>query len=111
MKYFFSFLTLFFSLALYSQNTRILVEGTFDDWENIAIAYTDVTGDDGPSSIDFGKLQITNDEEFLFFRIEVGKEINLQSDNNVTFYIDTDNDPSTGIPFNGIGAELSYNLR
>lgn len=111
MKYFFSFLTLFFSLALYSQNARILVEGTFDDWENIAIAYTDVTGDDGPSSIDFGKLRITNDEEFLFFRIEVGKEINLQSDNNVTFYIDTDNDPSTGIPFNGIGAELSYNLR
>ncbi|MCB0851768.1 MAG: T9SS type A sorting domain-containing protein, partial [Bacteroidetes bacterium] len=60
--------------------------------------------------IDFGKLWITNDQENLFLRIEVGGEINLQDNNYITLYLDTDNNASTGIPAHGIGAELSYNF-
>ena len=38
------------------------------------------------------------------------KEINIQSDNSITVYLDTDDNASTGIPFNGIGAEITYTI-
>ncbi len=108
MKYLNIILLLLFSNLLISQSTRILLDGHFSDWDNVSVAHTDSNGDDGWSNIDFGKIWITNDEQYLFIRIETGSEFNLQSDNTVTLYIDTDQNPNTGRPFNGIGAELTY---
>src|SRR5690606_16519148 len=76
MKYIaFSLFFLLFSVhSLFGQ--MILIDDDFSDWQNTPAAYTDTNGDNGFSSIDFGKLWINNDEAFLFFNIEVTYEIN-----------------------------------
>ncbi len=107
MKYIFTLSLLLLNLSSFAQN-RILTDGEFNDWTNFNIAHTDPGGDNGNSGIDLGNLQIHNDEEFVFFSIETGSEINLQDDNELAIYIDTDENPNTGLAANGIGAELVY---
>lgn len=110
MKYIFLFFSLVFSsIVSYSQN-RILVDGIFDEWEQYPILYTDATGDGGISGVDFGQLQIYNDDEFIFFLLETGVEINLQDLNDISVYLDTDNNSNTGFAINGVGAELVYSF-
>jgi hypothetical protein len=74
----------------YAQATRIIVDGVFSDWNNLSPLYADPCGDQHSGSIDFGRLWIANDERFLFLRVEVGAEINLQDLNDITLYLDTD---------------------
>ena len=92
-NYFFFFFLLVFSSV---SGQRILLDEDFSDWQNIAIAYSDDIGDNGNSNIDFGDLWISNDDAFLFLRLEVGVEINLQNNNEITLYLDTDNNSTTG---------------
>ncbi len=103
-----AFILLFFTAILLTGQSRILIDDDFSDWQSIPPAYTDTNGDNGFSNIDFGKLLIYNDADYLFFNIEVGDEINLQESNEITIYIDTDNNDTTGISVNGIGADLYY---
>lgn len=109
-KLWFFILAWSFLLQLLAQNTSILIDGIFSDWDNTTPLHIDTPGDDDNSNIDFGRLWVSNDQDFLFIRIEVRKELNLQSNNQITLYLDTDNDASTGLNINGIGAEISYNL-
>ena len=109
MKFIFSLLLLLSTNLLIAQS-RIFLDEDFSDWDNIPVAYEDPTGDTGSSGIDFGKIWISNDEDFLFLRFEVGKEINLQDFNSITLHMDTDNDPSTGFGIGGIGSELNYSF-
>lgn len=101
------FVILLCSVGANAQN-RILVDGEFADWTNQATLDTDASGDGGSSGIDFGKVQVANDRDFVFFYVEVGSTINLQDFNDVTIYIDTDNNANTGSPASGIGADLIY---
>ena len=91
-----------------SQAARIWMDGYFSDWDSIAPIYTDQSGDQQSGDIDFGVLKVVNDDRFVFFYIEIGGESNLQDDNEITLYLDTDNNASTGIPINGIGAEVKW---
>ena len=101
-------ITLFIPLLAQAQSKRILLDEDFSDWENIDVSYTDPTGDQTSGSIDFGKLWIGNDDAYLFMRIEVGAEINLQDLNEIVLFIDTDNNPSSGLSVSGIGADLEF---
>ncbi len=109
MKYLAILSFVFSSILSFSQN-RILVDGIFDEWDDYPVLYDDATGDGGFSGIDFGQLQIHNDNDFIFFFLETGNEINLQDLNNISIYLDTDGDINTGFSINGIGAELVYNF-
>jgi len=91
-----------------SAQERIILDESFDDWSDVPVAHTDASGDG--SGVDFGQLWLANDDDFFFFRIEVGNEINIQNQQEVIFFVDTDNNSSTGTSFNGIGAELVFNL-
>ncbi|MEL6252339.1 MAG: endonuclease/exonuclease/phosphatase family protein [Bacteroidota bacterium] len=106
---FLSLLCLSFSF-IQGQSNRIILDEVYDDWANIPELASDPIGDQGSSVIDFGKLWMSNDEDFLFFRIEVGPEINLQDNNEVKLYLDTDNDLNTGLSSGGIGADLVYHF-
>ena len=101
-------LSLFFSSIVSFSQDRILADGIFDEWDEYPIIYADAAGDGGFSGIDFGKLQVFNDNEFIFFLLETGAEINLQDFNNISIYLDTDGNTNTGFSINGIGAELVY---
>lgn len=94
---------------IYPQATRIFLDGQFQDWQNLTPLYADPLGDFGQDEIDFGSLWATNDNRFLFLRIRFGLGmINLQSNNNVTIYLDTDHSAQTGLQKFGLGAELEW---
>lgn len=108
----FRFLYILFVLlgsALTLSSQQIILNEDFSDWaqDNIS-SFTDPIGDASFTGIDFMDVKICNDEDHLFLYIDIIKEINLQSNNNITLYIDTDNNPNTGLPKNGIGAEIVY---
>ena len=85
----------------------ITIDGQFPDWANVPLAYSDMEGDG--MSADFADVKITYDQEFLFiyFNYHNG-EFLMQDWNEFHLYIDADNNASTGLDFNGIGAELDW---
>lgn len=109
MRFFCILFFCLFSLAGIAQD-RILIDGRLGEWDSRPILYTDAAGDAGVSGIDFGELKITHDEQYVFFSLEVGPQINLQDNNNLTLYLDTDENAATGLAIAGIGAEVEYTL-
>ncbi|MFH1735638.1 MAG: endonuclease/exonuclease/phosphatase family protein, partial [bacterium] len=87
---------------------RILLEGQFDDWDAIEPLYDDPIGDQVTGDLDLGRFWVANDEEYVFFCFEIGVEIILQEGNDVTLYLDTDNDSETGDAINTIGADTYW---
>ena len=101
---------LLFIISCSKQPNQIYIDGRFTDWQHLSPAYEDNIGGHLTGKIDFGKLWITNDAEYLYLCIEVGTKINLQDDNEMVVFIDTDNDSSSGERINGIGADLVYHF-
>ncbi len=91
---------------LYAANP-ITIDGLFDDWDSVSVAYTDATGDG--SQADFGTLKVTNDgtKLLLYVTFEDGEHL-LQNNNDLRLYIDVDHDSTTGISIHGMGAELEW---
>ncbi len=104
------FFHVFWPSQAYPQAARISVDGLFSDWDGLSPLHIDIFGDQNSGLLDFGRLWCANDERFLFLRIEVGGERNIQNDNDITVYIDSDNSASTGSEVYGIGAELEWNF-
>ncbi len=90
---------------LFSQEQRILLDEVYTDWDDISGV---VDLGDAISGTDFIQLKVTNYGNYLFLLLEIDEEINLQTDNSIKLYIDSDNDETTGISINGIGAEIEY---
>lgn len=101
------FLSLIFIHFLDAQN-QIILDESVSDWEEVPVLYEDLKGDGISNGIDFDQYWVNNDDQYLYFRIELGQELNFQSENDLAFYIDIDNDPETGFPVDGIGADLRY---
>jgi endonuclease/exonuclease/phosphatase family metal-dependent hydrolase len=91
-----------------SQGERIVIDGEFLDWDHLTPACTDPIGDEMTGDIDFGRLWASYDGQYVFLSLEVGAEINLQSLNQITLYIDTDGSSHTGTRIDGIGADLEW---
>lgn len=102
------FLSVTGSHAAMSQSTVITMDGRFDDWGPGLAMLNDP--DAPPTGIDLQSMQVTNDEAYLYIRLSVGAEIDLQDDlvpQTIRLYIDGDNNASTGnVPQAGYGAEL-----
>jgi len=84
----------------------IQIDGYFDDWDALTAVYDDSNDDAGP--VDFGRIWVANDQDYLFFRFETEGEVQPDEQQNMRLYIDTDMNASTGTAFNGIGAELMW---
>jgi hypothetical protein len=87
-----------------SQAAPIVVDGKGDDWSGLSERYDD-TGD---GNIGIERLWMAHTEQHLFLRLMVGRPIDLLEDNELTLYLDTDNDPTTGEAALGLGAELQW---
>ena len=85
----------------------ITIDGQFQDWDNVSVAYADGQADG--MSADFADIKITYDMDFLFiyFNFHSG-EFLLQDNNAFHLYIDSDHNSETGLDKNGIGAELHW---
>lgn len=97
------------ALLGYSASAQnIFIDEDYADWSDAMLLMEDTNGDGPANGIDIGKVWAANDQEYFYLRIEVGKDINIQSNNELTLYIDADNDLQTGRKINGIGAELEW---
>lgn len=89
---------------------QIFLDDTFDDWKDAKETFFDLSGDVPAGFIDFSNVSISNDDRYLFVYFKINKEINIQENNDITLYIDLDNNENTGRKVNGIGAEIIYNF-
>ena len=105
-------LVLYFGMGIgtvFAQAARIGLDGYFDDWQNLAPLHTDAAGDAGNDQLDLDQLWAANDGDYLFIRFSMrSDEISLQSGNDLTLYLDTDNNSNTGLKVAGLGAELAW---
>ena len=90
--------------GLYAQSLPISIDSKFDDWTDKAAEWLDATNDG--DDMDFLRMQVANDENHLFIKLELSEEINLIEDHKLTLYLDTDQNVATGNFFNGIGADV-----
>jgi len=104
------FFLLLCSLQFWSQ-TNIVLDESFEDWENVEV-FTDF--DDYPG-LDLLEIQVSNDEENIYFRFSIDKEVSLVNElqeHLLRFYLDTDQNPATGKNLNEVlGADFVFDFR
>jgi len=84
----------------------ITLDGDFDDWAALSPVHDD-SGDNG-GTVDFGRVWVANDQDYLFIRFEIEGEVQSDEQQNMRLYLDTDMNSGTGISLNGIGADLMW---
>ena len=83
--------------------SAIAIEGTFDDWTGVPLAFTDPQ--DSTESTDYKDVYVTNDEDYLYMRVTLHTPSDLGIFYN-NIFIDADDDASTGYAFSGLGSEM-----
>jgi hypothetical protein len=83
---------------------HITIDGAFADWAGVPVAATDDEGDAG-EGFDLRDIYVANDDQYLYFMVKIYPS---STNANYTqfhhhFFIDSDNDPSTGFG----GAEMA----
>jgi endonuclease/exonuclease/phosphatase family metal-dependent hydrolase len=92
--------------TLFAQSNQFQMDGFFEDWENIDF----IEKEANPStSIDLVELSASNDEHYLYLRIQLDREILFQQ-GEIRVWIDTDNNSGTGQGIRNIGSELYYHF-
>ena len=82
--------------------STIQIDGSFDDWAGVPIAYQD--GVDLPTATDYESVAITNDATHLFVRVTLHAPSDLGIFYN-NIFVDGDNNTGTGYPFR-VGSEM-----
>jgi endonuclease/exonuclease/phosphatase family metal-dependent hydrolase len=88
-----------------AQPAPIYIDGDGDDWSSVPVRQSD-TGDGEGLALE--RLWVAHTERHLFLRVEVSRALNLQEGNDLTLYLDTDDNPETGRATLGLGAEVSW---
>ncbi len=78
----------------------ITIDGAFTDWDDIPVISTDPV--DG-TTVDFANVRVANDENYLYVRFTLHNSASPFSDFNSHLFLDTDNNPATGLPVSGAG--------
>ena len=97
--------TLAFSSGAYAGTYKhITIDGSFDDWAGVPVAYTQ--DPDTTLSIAYTNVYVANDENYLYIRFAISTSDNpFQSTENMFF--DTDADTATSYPAGGyVGSEM-----
>ncbi len=98
--------------ALAGTSLPVTVDGDFGEWSGLEPLASDRMDDGRPGGVDLGRLWAANDEQALYLRFEVGSETLLQNPigeplgNRLRLYLDLDSSAATGLPVEGLGAEL-----
>jgi hypothetical protein len=86
---------------------RITIDGSFADWTGVPVAATDAEGD-ALRGFDLKEIYVANDDQNLYLRVVIypsSTNANYNASHH-QFFIDGDNDPSTGRGDLGLGAEM-----
>jgi hypothetical protein len=82
--------------------STIFIDGSFDDWAAVPLAYTDNV--DLPTASDYQNIFITNDANYIFIRVTLYAPSDLGIFYN-NIFLDGDNDSGTGYNFR-VGSEM-----
>ena len=85
---------------------QIILDEDVNDWSEINTEFIDPMGDS--NGLDVIRFKVHNDNLFLYFFLEFNSEFDLQENNDLVLYIDTDNNPETGTSRNGIGYDFEF---
>ena len=80
----------------------ILIDGTFDDWAGVPLAYSDAV--DQLTASDYKDIYITNDTDYIFIRVTLHSPSDLGIFYN-NIFIDADNNSASGFSFR-VGSEM-----
>ena len=81
----------------FGQDSQIVIDGEFNDWENVDSINDPLDFVNNIDMIDFISISITNDNNFLYIKFKASNEFDLIDwPYNLSLFIDTDNDNSTG---------------
>lgn len=89
---------------------QVRLDGSFSDWNTLTASYQEVTEE--LETPDLSAFTLSNDEEYLYLKIEADKEYKLHDREypsnpaEVEIYLDTDNNAATGFAVEDMGAEL-----
>jgi hypothetical protein len=80
----------------------ITLDNTYTDWDGIATATTDATGDGDP--VDFTEVYVANDDDYLYIRFTLDTATALNGTGSQIFIgIDNDNNTATGYDVYSLG--------
>jgi len=96
--------------AAFAGGVAVTLDGAFDDWTSAAQDTSDPSGDDGVSGIDFTRLELAHDQDWLFLRFDTTVEVQPDEQQDIVLYLDTDMNAGTGYAIGGIGADLVWEL-
>ncbi|MBC02291.1 MAG: hypothetical protein CMJ34_03160 [Phycisphaerae bacterium] len=85
----------------------ITIEGLFADWTRRPVAQRDPQGD---GDLDIVRVKLADEPDWFQFLIESPVDFDLSENNELVLLIDTDDDASTGLQTEGIGAEVRFVL-
>ena len=85
----------------------VTIEGTFTDWSGRPVVQSDPTGD---GDLDLTAVKIADEPDWLQFLLQSPVDFDLSENNELVLLIDTDDDASTGLQAEGIGAEIRFVL-
>jgi endonuclease/exonuclease/phosphatase family metal-dependent hydrolase len=94
------------SSAAQTPSASIVIDGRFDDWNAAKLVYAAETGQ--PAPVD--SLWLAADRERLYLRFTLPEEAVLQRDSGLVLYLDTDASAATGMPIEGLGAEIRWSF-
>jgi Immunoglobulin domain len=84
---------------------HITVDGAFDDWTGVPLAYTAPAGPD--NAIQYENVYVANDENNLYIRFTLySPRPNAFANSFDNIFIDADNSAATGFAVGGIGSEM-----
>jgi endonuclease/exonuclease/phosphatase family metal-dependent hydrolase len=88
----------------------IVIDGSFDDWNDITPFWTDAPGDGDASGVDFGEVSVWSDAERFYISFETGREIGLQGERGLVLAVELDGDATTGRADRGIGIDFEWHF-
>src|ERR1700677_2942823 len=95
----------FAQVAVPSTFKHITIDGSFDDWAGVPLAYTEAEG--STNAIQYENIYIANDETNLYIRFTLySPRANAFANSYDNIFIDADNNPGTGYAVGGIGSEM-----
>ena len=84
---------------------HIAIDGSFDDWNGVPVAYTAPEG--AANAIQYENVYVANDQTNLYIRFTLySPRPNAFANSYDNIFIDTDNNSGTGYPTAGIGSEM-----
>jgi hypothetical protein len=87
---------------------RIVVDGRFSEWDGLTPVYGFPGTTPGADPPLVTGVWIHADRDRLSLRLSLSSEVLLQGNSGLVLYIDTDGNPATGLPVDGLGADFSW---